>query len=99
LRIEIHNSLAKFSSPSWSRRCLNRRVSLPGLFGARAGDFDGVASINLVMYRPYRTGVLGEVFLPALLMAVTRGCSRGDEELGSGAWAYGVAGARATGGG
>jgi hypothetical protein len=83
---------------------LNRRVSLPGLLGAGAGDFDGVASMNLVMYRPYRTGVLGEVFLLAppvgvLLMAVTRGCSRGDDELGSPAWAYGVAGARTTGGG
>lgn len=51
-----------------------------------------------------RTGVLGEaallgVLVGVLLIAVTRGCSRGDDDLGSGVGAYGVAGGRAIGGG
>jgi hypothetical protein len=61
-------------------------------------------SIYLVMYRVCRTGVLGEaalltILVGVLLIAVTRGCSRGDDELGSGVGIYGVAGGRENGGG
>jgi hypothetical protein len=65
---------------------------------------NGVTSIYLVTYRACQTGVLGEAALlgflvGVLLIAVTRGCSRGDDELGSGVETYGVAGGREIGGG
>lgn len=100
----IHNSRANLSSPSCSRRRLKRAVSLPGLFGVAAGDLSGVRSMNRVIYRVYRAGVLrkGLLLVPLVgvpLMAAMRGCSRGGDDFGSGVRMQGVAGGRETGGG